>query len=352
MARIGAVVAAMLCVAVTRADDGSSKKANALLASLEAGCLRWFQNVEFCSSFEVEMGEARPFKSLKEARFAREGLNLMVEGLLNKKDKLLRSQYEYSEGWERVDAVPAQGPTNPGMTSFRYVPRDEVTDGTIYAFYISRHQLGPSVRQTFGDQINVDRLNSRRQHFVVGWVHPLLFAQSSFITLFELDSPPSAEGSAAVRRAVHRIDEYHVVVHLWRDGKSWSQSRELSFRVGRYGAVLENCKDTSVTATATTESEIQFLDFQDCPGGPVASRVVKGIRSRRAGTSEDRPFLQQWVSDDLGKRRPTAVDFIIAIPDTTKIIGTNKVPQLIEGKRHFDVTAIRDSDLWVLPHHP
>jgi hypothetical protein len=235
-----AFVAIGLCGAEAPAEDASAKELDSLLESLDAGRARWFQNVEFCASFEVEIGQARPFKSVKEARFAREGQNLMVEGLLNKQGAWRRLKYDSSEGWQRVDAPSVPGPVKPTMTLFRNVPSDEVTDGTIYAFYTSRHQIGPHV---FGDQLNVERLDSSRRRFATTWRHPLSFGQSSFNWLFDLSRPVGVDGPGPLRRTVEHLDKKHVAVHLWREGPDWSQSRELNFRVGKFGAVLEGYQE-------------------------------------------------------------------------------------------------------------
>jgi hypothetical protein len=348
IAWFAALVAIWLCGPDARADDASGRELDSLVTSLEAGRAGWFENLEFSSSFGVEIGQALPFKSVKDARFAREGQNLMVEGLLHQKGAWRRFQYDYSEGWQPVDALTVPGRANPAMTLFRYVPGDEVTDGAIYAKYTSRHEIGPAPKHVFGDQLNVEGPDGGLPRFAATWRHPLSYGQSSFNWLFDLSRPIGVDGPGALRRVVKHVDETHVAVRLWRDGPDWSQSRELSFRVGKFGAVVESFKETNITPTGgTSVIETQFLDFRDCPGGPVASRVLEGARAQHAGSKEQRFFLQRWISSDLGRRRPTHADFIITIPETTRITGTNKVPAIVDGKRQFDVGALRDSDLWV-----
>lgn len=71
------------------------------------------------------------------------------------------------------------------------------------------------------------------------------------------------------------------------------------------------------------ERDIRLSEFQECEGGHVARRVVSVTKK----PERDVVGVIEWVSDDLGKRSPTNVDFLIKIPPTTEILGAVNAPE-------------------------
>ena len=83
------------------------------------------------------------------------------------------------------------------------------------------------------------------------------------------------------------------------------------------------------------EREARLSDFQECPGGLVARRVLLASQSGNDGMVS----VREWVSRDLGKTPSADADFNIKIPATTLVEGVAN-PPLPGQERTLDIREL------------
>jgi hypothetical protein len=214
------------------------------------------------------------------------------------------------------------------------VSYDEVTNGRIQV----RYHPGPS-----GDNVIVEL----RRPDVIGAgqlsqsaMNPLYPYRNPRFDPFKLWDLGGASGQQPIKREVTAVGEGQTEVTLTQDG-AWKQSRRVRFRTAPGPAVLtEIVEVTPPPQGKTTETHIRLSDFRNCPGGPVARRVVS-IHLRENG----RVAVREWVSTDLGDRPPADADFVIRIGPTTTVGGYRNAPPRGADDRRIDITVITKEDL-------
>jgi hypothetical protein len=115
----------------------------------------------------------------------------------------------------------------------------------------------------------------------------------------------------------------------------------MRFRTAPGIAVLTEIVEIVTTPQGKTiETHVRRSDFRDCPGGPVARRVVSVLKAEN-----DAVVVREWVSPDLGDRPPAEADFVIRIGPRTSVGGYRNAPPRGSDDRRIDITAITKDDL-------
>lgn len=108
---------------------------------------------------------------------------------------------------------------------------------------------------------------------------------------------------------------------------------------------------TRLSFEGNHHGEIILDDFVRVRGGVVA-RTVRAFGER----GPDRHRLRVWRSEDLGKRDPSAEDFVIRVPEQCRVrcLVPESIPQAVNGIRAFDVTQFTLDDILIdcyVPQH-
>lgn len=312
-------------------DDGKSPEK--VVAGLKAGLMKEGKDLAFRSTFRTRDGFAKTVEA-----GLRDGIDPSIAepreviGVFHRKGALMRFSLDYGRA-PIPTRFPAGLPAQPGVQSVRDVSYDEVTDGKIQV----RYHPGAS-----GDNVSVEL----RQKDLIGAgqlsnseMTPLRPYRNWRFDPFKLwdlgKGPPAAKTEVAV------LGDNQTEVTLTSDG-DYKQWRRIRFRTAPAPIIMIQM-DQIVTHPDGTGQEIRIRlsDFQDCPGGPVARRVVSVFKQKDA----DRVSVREWISTDLGVKLPTDADFIVSIAPTTTIGGLRNAPQRGIAGRQIDITLIDESDL-------
>jgi hypothetical protein len=305
----------------------------ATIAALGAGLEQWRKTVQFRSTFRLREGTAKSVEA-----GLRDGVDpslprgvVEATGVFHRQGELMRFTLDY--GRPPVPVPPALGlpPPPPGGGSFQNVSYDEVTNGRIQV----RYHPGPS-----GDNVSVEP----RRPDVIGAGQ---FAQSEINPLYPYRNPrfdpfkPWDLGrQQPSKRDVTAVDDGQTEVKLTTDGE-WKQTRRMRFRTAPGIAVLTEIVEIVTTPQGKNiETHVRRSDFRDCPGGPVARRVVSVLKAEN-----DAVVVREWVSPDLGDRPPAEADFVIRIGPRTSVGGYRNAPPRGSDDRRIDITAITKDDL-------
>jgi hypothetical protein len=324
------------------------EEAASVVLGLDAGLKQLQEGAAFHSTFTVEWGECSKFEigSASQTTFIEPSKALKVRGQLHKSGSLIRCQFDFVDGgWEPVTTLPSDfKPTKEGLRHFRHVPADEATNGTMQASYTAKHVLDNS---TFGNEITVDTRKPELQGAFITrpllWIDPLALGKRSVHQLFELG--PDSAGSSQTRQRVLKRTDGRLEVILEKGTGEDAEQKRLVFQMAAPAAVLEHRIERTVNVAAIVERDVEFKDFQKCAGGLVAREVVERTHTKLKGAQRDLYSMSRWFSKDLGAIAPTPKDFVIEVPESTRVIGTSKIPASVNGVRKFDITQFAEKDL-------
>jgi hypothetical protein len=98
-------------------------------------------------------------------------------------------------------------------------------------------------------------------------------------------------------------------------------------------------------AQAVTEFLLEADEFVQVKGGWLPSRVTRVSGPYAVKDKAERQWMcDEWVSDDLGKRAPTAGDFVITIPEHVEVRGL-KGEYSVGRVRRLDMNTVTLADL-------
>lgn len=316
-------------------------------AGLAAGLEDWQSRIAFRSEFTVQIGSAAPFDSsrIEDARFDPKAEIIEAHGILNKRGQVVHSRYDFVKSWVPFTQPLPDGQLNPGGLAFQFVPRDEVATGDVCLVYIKACKRD---QRTLGNQVNVQ---AREPQFRNGpfvnrtqWIDPLSLGVISVRRLFDLD--PMSIGDNEISRHVSKGADGRINVVVDASKSGISQHRELSFKMWGATPLLERRVDRSTTTAGTSEEQVVFTDYHSCDGGCAARKVIATTHSWVATSKRETFALTKWVSEDLGNQSPTDEDFIVTVPESATVIGTNDVPPASDGMRRFDIRKFTEAEVW------
>jgi len=322
----------------------SQNEAASVQAGIEAGLEDWQSHVSFRSSFTVEFGKVAPydFSQPEKAGFDSNVETIKAHGVLNKRGKLSRCQYEFAKSFVPVDEPPIKDVSKRGRRSFRFTPRDEASSGDVSIMYIKGLEKGPE--SFFNEVVLAARTPERRNTPIPSptqWIDPVSLGVLHVHDLFEL--PNTAADTRGVVRRVFTGAEGRITVLLEAGNGGTNESRELTFRITGSTPLLERRSDKRETAEYSTEDQVLFVDYQRCDGGFVASKVIEAVRTRFTRSKTEAFGLTKWASADLGKSSPVDEDFVVTVPESATVIGTNNLPAAVNGQRRFDITKFPEA---------
>jgi hypothetical protein len=157
-----------------------------------------------------------------------------------------------------------------------------------------------------------------------------------------------ANRGETITRSVHTRDPLHTDVTMIRKGVDGSvHTRLVTFNTSVTPPVIERVTDTEEASRTgrKLESLTAAYDFVPCGGGMLARTVrqVSGPFPDPQGKA-DNWLASEWTSDDLGATAPGPDDFLVKIPETTRVHGL-KSPPPTGTARTLNLAKIHAEDL-------
>lgn len=144
--------------------------------------------------------------------------------------------------------------------------------------------------------------------------------------------PGCSVGFPGSMQGANAASEYHIKpiddLHLEVTGESRQDTKQIrdEYRAEwslKFGIpVLLRTQRKHIAPNSTSFVESRLTDFRECNGAHMAAHVIVAIWDQ----GEDKVFVREWKSEDLGRNQPANADFEIHIPSTTVVVGL-KTPQ-------------------------
>jgi hypothetical protein len=161
---------------------------------------------------------------------------------------------------------------------------------------------------------------------------------------------PTPDAQMRVSNTVERPDADHLIVQMevYRNTRLVSRSRA-TFGTRYKPPALVRLEtftdDRDVADRPAANSLLEASRFVEVTGGWLPSRLL--LTGGPYVLNKDEPpqwLASEWVSDDLGRRPPTAEDFVVTIPEQVEVVGLKEPPPL--GKvRRLAITSWHADDL-------
>jgi hypothetical protein len=260
---------------------------------LHAATLQWREEVQFTSHFTLTEGTAASFDE-----GAKSGIDLTVDTELS---PIIRAKGVFNRLGSniRISLDKQKVFNEDGTLSYRAF--DESTSKNVFIYY------------TPGDSAAVIERRSGRQLHTLA---PGFFSQPEINPLKPLrnnEPDPFADGALV---SLTPIDPEHVeiVTALTRTNGN-VVNRNVRLWTKPALPVVEQITEIVTRKDGKTSKAGAWLkDFTQCPGGMVARNLRFVYQAGGA-----RAMALEWSSNDLGDRAPTHEDFVIKVPQGTRV---------------------------------
>jgi hypothetical protein len=295
--------------------------------ALRAGFKQWREEVEFHSTFRLRRGTARSVEAGLRGEFEPPA---KPEGDLRGVCHKLRNKLRYSIDFGRPPvAVTNPLPNQQQVSSYTRASFDEVTNNEIDIRY------EPSHGQTdLADTVEIqERLPKQRGQLRAGihsefYLGPLNLLPQDEPDLFVINPYPPAMRpppvAAKVELGPRSRDECTIVI-TYDDGEHGAR-RELVFATNFSPPIIKAIHDKSTyRGKPQSERHVQCSEFRRCTNGDVPA-VIRYVFLSNDAHGNPAVSVEEWRSDDLGRRAPSDEDFVIEISPSTYVGGVRNAP--------------------------
>lgn len=305
-----------------------------VVRALESAHRKWLREVSFVCTYQYIQKRAKSISA------ALSGMGEQVPdsirtGVFNKALGFLR----HSSDWQTPPQVTKH---SDGKTEVRRADFDEVSNDEILATvtpdrgFVDRAQLwiesrdgSSSGRAGIAGKYDAGRFSSRM-------MSPLNFNGYEGEDYFSL----TGRAQDAVRRVTENSANSIEVETVYRI-ESTKVNETVEYMLTHGVPVVSRVTRTmsSMNGKPVFEMVAEGSNWVECEGGPVATVIRSVSRNPDPKFPEMLYLVQEWKSDDLGKRTPVLEDFMLNVPEDTLIYGVKSSERvLIDGK--LDLTKI------------
>ena len=315
--------------------------------------LRWIREVEFATEYRSQMVL---YPTLVALEGGQEPVRIpgapTARGRLAKAGDKVRLEVKYDGGPREVGVVPGKE-GKPDQVLQQFLPTTAIINGDFELAYHPAVKIDAARGRASGDTVSIFRRSPEdRGGLAAGRsdvleTTPIAPRTRNISTLLDLRLA-TPNGIITAQKVeflapdkTHRGFEFTFA----RDGVKLL--RRVMFWTEPEVPVLSSIEIVDLAALPELRKfVIQFSDFKECRGGLVPARVTSFFVDRSRDRNPQGPFPGwEWIGENLGESQPTDNDFSLRLPQTARVTGMRRLPEVVDGHRVFDIDEIREQDL-------
>ncbi len=325
-----------------RADDNATE---VLLAARQ----HWVSSLGFKSTYVYREGITATYAAaLGDTPF--DEIKTTGNGVFHKKGGLIRRSIAFEggpftdnektldqNGRSNTDSKPIStrpGQKQPERIRIRNTPLDEVSNGNLFVVYHQKWKENFFDTALFTNRIDIEAIAEGHGctpgEMLISPINPMGGCSNG------MPGELSAASGPINYQTLHQDDgriivtaELHTTMANVNVGEFYRAEWDMESACPTLKRVVYKFEGGGRTHT----SECLLSDFRSCGENSIPASV------RIIFTQPDSPILvREWYSEDLGSEEPVDDDFVIQIPETTRIMGL-KNPEPEGTIRHLDLSS-------------
>lgn len=302
----------------------------------------WHKMAEFLCSYQYTDGTALSFDAGLRGEF--KDIKCQAKGLINKKGDYFRFSVDYGKPPIELNLSDQLNILENYIYAVTNVSKDEVSNKILYLTYEPK-------KGKLGGSVKIWERKQALDHRKIPWpelhiINPLSIPNPGYAN--PLQELLTRSKSKAITCTEKIIDATHIEATIAianNDKEKPFITRTVLFWTEPSIPVITKISQISIGSERTVESIIEASDFILCNN----ISVPRCIRKITKLSDDEKIIFREWMSDDLGKNKPTENDFVVTIPKDVIVSGLKKdltSSSFKEGQiRHIDLSNITINDL-------